>query len=366
MVLHQGSGSPRRGTVRFHSLELWLFARSGRRLVAHTRRMADFGAAVPNCPDSRLAASMRLLPTPGCRSVYEEWDTALDVGGVLRARLGFAIDNPITQFDPASPERVVVQQGLGLRPSRPGGWRLLLQGRQAHACCTRAGWCATAGRSRFRTDAYGRRAAAGLLQVVSRRLRVDQSRACCGAENAIHHGAAQRRGDLPRRPRAELEQLRVPGLLRAAAQLAESHGRARRLRPVQLQRLYPRAGPGRPQSCVAACGSATGRPAGGPTGAQHGLLARRQGHHRLAHQGAVDGRSTGSCSTACARRPTPCWSARAPCAIERYGRMTKSDELRDAREREAAGARPAGGRRERRGSTCPSTCRCSTSPSRRW
>lgn len=41
------------------------------------------------------------------------------------------------------------------------------------------------GSSRFRTDAYGRRAGAGLLQVVSRRLRIDQSRECCGTENAF-------------------------------------------------------------------------------------------------------------------------------------------------------------------------------------
>ena len=65
--------------------------------------MADFGAAVPNCPDARLAPRMRLLPTPGCRSVYEEWDTALDVGGAMRASPAFGIDNAITQFDPAAP-----------------------------------------------------------------------------------------------------------------------------------------------------------------------------------------------------------------------------------------------------------------------
>ena len=67
VVLHQGSGSPRRGVVRFHSLEIWLFKRKGGRLVAHTRHMADFGEALPNCPGTRLRASMRLLPYPGVR-----------------------------------------------------------------------------------------------------------------------------------------------------------------------------------------------------------------------------------------------------------------------------------------------------------
>jgi hypothetical protein len=41
------------------------------------------------------------------------------------------------------------------------------------------------GRSRFRTDAYGRRADHGLLQVVSRRDRVDQRRERDGVENAF-------------------------------------------------------------------------------------------------------------------------------------------------------------------------------------
>jgi hypothetical protein len=54
MVLHQGSGSPKRATVRFHSLETWLFRRSGARLAAHTRHMAD------------SAKPCRAVPAPGC------------------------------------------------------------------------------------------------------------------------------------------------------------------------------------------------------------------------------------------------------------------------------------------------------------
>src|SRR5918998_371913 len=121
IVLHQGSGSPRRGTVRFHSLETWLFTRRGRRLAAHTRHMADFGEATANCPDATLAPSMRLLPSPGCESVYEEWDTALDVGGALRGNPGFGIDNAITQFDPADPERIVFNKRFACGPHDPAG-----------------------------------------------------------------------------------------------------------------------------------------------------------------------------------------------------------------------------------------------------
>ena len=127
---------------------------------------------------------MRLLPTPGCRSVYEEWDTALDVGGVLRARPAFAIDNAITQFDPAAPERVVPNKRFACGPHDPAGWNSYCKGDKRTVLHPR--WVIrNAGRSRFRTDAYGRRAAAGLLQVVSRRTGVDQSRECCGAENAF-------------------------------------------------------------------------------------------------------------------------------------------------------------------------------------
>ena len=57
------------------------------------------------------------------------------------------------------------------------------------------------GRSRFRTDAYGRRAAAGLLQVVSRRIRVDQRRERDGVENAFIAEQPSRRRHLPRRAR---------------------------------------------------------------------------------------------------------------------------------------------------------------------
>jgi hypothetical protein len=168
VTLHQGSGSPKRGTVRHHSLEAWLFRNRGGRLVAHTRTMADFGAAVPNCPGTRTRTRMRLLPSPHCANVYEEWATRLDVGGVFRARPAFGIDNAITQFDPADPERIVFNKRRACGPHDPAGWDSYCKGDK---------------RALFHPDAYGRRARSGLLQVVSRRLRVDQSEECCGAEN---------------------------------------------------------------------------------------------------------------------------------------------------------------------------------------
>src|SRR5918999_1004233 len=88
--------------------------------------MADFGRLVLNCGPRRPSGGWRLLPTPGCRSAYEEWTAALDVGGALRGRPGFAIQNPITQLDPADPSRVIFNKaaacGFASRASR-AAWR---------------------------------------------------------------------------------------------------------------------------------------------------------------------------------------------------------------------------------------------------
>jgi hypothetical protein len=184
MVLHQGSGSPRRGTVRFHSLELWVFRNRGRRLIAHTRVMADFGEALPNCGPARPAGGWRLLPSPACPSTYEEWSPALNVGGVLRARPSFGIENPITQFDPADPLRVVFNTARACGPDDPAGWRSRCKGDRRVVLHPR--WrIENAGPSAFRTDAYGRRAVSGLLQRVSHRLSVRQGGEARGVENAF-------------------------------------------------------------------------------------------------------------------------------------------------------------------------------------
>jgi hypothetical protein len=182
MVLHQGSGSPKRGTVRFHSLETWLFRARDGRLLAHTRQMADFGDAVPNCPGANPVRAWRLIPVPGCRSGYEEWNAFVTVGGVFRASPGFGVHNAITQFDPANPDEVIFNK-VRVCGRGAGGWRSGCKGDRRSVLHPR--WfIANTGSTRFRTDAYGRRAQTGLLQVVGR-VSVDQRREAHGVENAF-------------------------------------------------------------------------------------------------------------------------------------------------------------------------------------
>jgi hypothetical protein len=183
MLLHQGSASPRRGTVRFHSLETWLFRVKDGRLLARTRQMADFGEAVPNCRGADPRHAWRLLPAPGCGPAYEEWNTSLDVGGVFRARPGFGLQNAITQFDPADPERVIFNKRSACGAD-PGGWTSRCKG-DRRSVLHPQWFVRNPGATRFRTDAYGQRAQSGLLQVVSGRLRVDQRHERHGVENAF-------------------------------------------------------------------------------------------------------------------------------------------------------------------------------------
>jgi hypothetical protein len=127
---------------------------------------------------------MRLLPHPACGSGYEEWVTELDVGGVFRAWPAFGVSNAITQFDPGRPEETIFNKRRVCGPGDPGGWRSRCKGDSRALYHPR--WVVrNRGRARFRTDAYGTRAVSGLPQFVSNRLRVNQSAARRGVENAF-------------------------------------------------------------------------------------------------------------------------------------------------------------------------------------
>ena len=180
-IVHQGSGSPRRGVVRFHSLEAWLFRRRDRRLIAHTRQMADFGPALANCRSTKFGARYRLLPHPRCGAVTERWGTRLNVGGVMRAQPAFETANPLTQFDPANPAVVIPNKA---RACGAGGWASRCKGDRRLVLHPR--WVVkNRGPSRFHTDAFGKRARRGLPQFVSRGVRVDQDHARRGPANTF-------------------------------------------------------------------------------------------------------------------------------------------------------------------------------------
>ena len=170
VVLHQGSGSPRRGTVRFHSLEAWLFKRRGRRLLAHTRMMADFGDAMPNCPGTRARAQHAAAARPRLQVRLR------GVGYRARRRRRAARQPGLRdrQRDHAvrsgRPERIVFNKGFACGPHDPAGWDSYCKGDKRTVFHPR--WVVrNRGRSRFRTDAYGRRAPPGSCR---------WSRAACG------------------------------------------------------------------------------------------------------------------------------------------------------------------------------------------
>ena len=125
---------------------------------------------------------MRLLPARAAirlRGVGHR----IDVGGVLGAEPGFAIDNAITQFDPADPDADASTSASPAGPATPPAGTRAARATGA-AAAPAAGPCATAAaRASAPTRTGGGRAAG--CPVVSRRFRVDQTGERCGAENAF-------------------------------------------------------------------------------------------------------------------------------------------------------------------------------------
>ena len=182
IVLHQGSGSPRRGSVRFHWLEPGFSASAAAECWRERARWRTWrcGGELPGGGDPRGVAP---AAGAGLRPSYEEWATALDLGGVFRAAPPSA--STTRSRSSTLPTRAHgLQQAGGLRRAdRRGGNRAARA--TAAACSTRAGSCATtAPRASAPTPTGGGRIA-GLLQIVSRRIRVDQRRERDGVENAF-------------------------------------------------------------------------------------------------------------------------------------------------------------------------------------
>lgn len=124
IVLHQGTGSPKRGAQAFHTLDVWVVRRSDRALLAEIHTMADFGAAALDCEDEDPPSAARVLPAlgPGCSQDYENWTTQLSVGGKLKALgISFGVDNPTTVIDPVDPARVSFNTPAVCGPGDPAG-----------------------------------------------------------------------------------------------------------------------------------------------------------------------------------------------------------------------------------------------------
>ena len=128
MVLHQGSGSPRRGTVRFHSLETWLFRRRDGRMLAHTRQMADFGDAVAELPGRQSARRVAAAACTGLPAGLRGVGHHPRRGRRVRRAAGLRDTQRDHTVRPGEPRRGDLQQAIDLR-SRRGGVEVPLQGR---------------------------------------------------------------------------------------------------------------------------------------------------------------------------------------------------------------------------------------------
>ncbi len=261
---------------------------------------------------------------------------------------------------------------------------LLLQGRQAHGLPPAVDGD-NRGRSRFRTDALGRRSASGLLQVVSRRLRVDQSDECCGPENAFvmerpSDGGLYRAGrglnsknfEFPGYCvlRSELRR-RVPYSVGAGPRRrgADPGGAALAARQTTslgffaVQLIHPERRSTSPDDLASGLRLGDQAPAASSLPrAEHGLEPRRQGHDRVAHEGSLH------------RARSPALSPPAHPGRRGHGRGRHGSDraLRAHGEVARSCATSASARAWRvtrsrwwsaAGSTSPPTFRCSTSPS---
>ena len=184
MVLHQGTGSPRRFSVRFHSLEIWMTRRSDNALLAHVNVMADFGAFVPNCPGAAFQRAMILGPQVGCDSPYEEWDAALNVGGFFLGNPAVALDNATTRFNPDDPTGIYPNLPAACGPSDPFGWDSYCKGDKRSFFHPRWALRNTGPADVFYTNAYGELGSGpgpGMIeQYVRRNVVIDESGECCG------------------------------------------------------------------------------------------------------------------------------------------------------------------------------------------
>lgn len=187
IVLHQGTGSPKRAAQAFHSLDIWMVRRRDRALLAEVHTMADFGAAVPDCADLEPPPAARVLPAlgPNCSQDYESWTTQLSVGGKLQALgISFGVDNPTTVIDRADPGRLAFNTAAVCGVEDPAGPLSTCKGDRRWIMHPR--WVLkNHGPSIFYTDPHGNGASSrpfpgSVRQFVKSGIRIDERRQWSG------------------------------------------------------------------------------------------------------------------------------------------------------------------------------------------
>jgi hypothetical protein len=185
VVLHQGSGSPRRADVRRHSLQVWMFRNRDNLLLARTGVMADFGEFVGNCDGSAFRHPMRLIPQSGCTGIYESWNVEMDVGGAFRSSAAFDIDNATTAVEPANLELIRPNLPAACGPYAWDGWDSYCKGDKRSILHPKWVLRNTGPADEFCTTAEGQRTSCedmgAVRQFVRRGVRVDESAECCGS-----------------------------------------------------------------------------------------------------------------------------------------------------------------------------------------
>ena len=218
MVLHQGSGSPRRGSVRFHSLETWLFRERGRRMLAQRARWPTSGRRFRT---ARAPEPRALAPPAGARlpAVLRGVGHRARRRRRVRARPGVRHPQRDHPVRPRRPGAVIFNKKSVCGRADPAGWESRCKGDRRTVFHPR--WYVhNGGPSRFRTDAYGEAPGRGSFRW-SRAASASISGASATASRTPSSPSSPRTvgSTAPGRGLPAAEGLRVPGLLRAALQL---------------------------------------------------------------------------------------------------------------------------------------------------
>lgn len=153
IVMHMGTGGPKRFTTEFHSLQYDMVAPDGH--FVHIAGMADTGVVGSICTRNASAPNRTVttLPGTGCdvSSLYEIWGVSLRIGSKLNAMVSVAVFDPITVMDPKDPGKLIYTADV------PGFSKF----GSAFFGCNREAyhgpiyWRNAGGATSYRTDAYG-------------------------------------------------------------------------------------------------------------------------------------------------------------------------------------------------------------------